>query len=576
MTSQLTSLRSWELASRYWHEFRTGLMRANRTLTEQWKRLSYLYRFNRSRRKATRNAETAFIDFIISTAANSASGKDLRWPLQNFSNQNRAQQLKMLPGFYLFVERYLFNALETSKQMFREVLYQQFRAAIDQHSTLKIIFMEPDQQKLAVYRRFLYSVAHKSLKSQRSAELGRELQLWLDGKNSFISFSKVSGRANQEQLIRVAHDFFQSLSDLSGERTALKTFHVAYEKQAIRYQNLECFHEILKLFPPAALDEEKYNLLSIQQMKSLLAEKVKTLEKVSTELHDKNSLLEKSYEELLTQSEQLNEQNHKLSEAQHLIQLMNDELASHSVTLETKIQERVREIAHKNELLVHYNNNLEQYTFAISHQLKAPIARILGLTNLLKVVPASEQPVIANSVHKSAKELNEIFKDLVHSLNFKKEVADLKTETIDVKELLLAAWEKATQTNGQKSTMQWNITDNATVQTDPQHLVNALKQVYDNALKFHKPGAQPQIRTEVRQLADRLEIEIQDQGLGFDAEDVKPRLFTPFQRFNQTHTGRGMGLYFTKQHLALLGGDVKITSEVNTGTKVKIELPIVL
>jgi signal transduction histidine kinase len=572
MTSQLTLLRSWELASRYWHAFRTVLGRANSTLTEQWKRLSYLYRFNRSKRKATRNAESAFIDFIISTAANSPSGSDLRWPLQNFANRSRSQQLKMLPGFYLFVERYLFNALETSKQLFREVLYQQFRAAIDQHSALKIIFMEPESQKLAVYRRFLYSVAHRSMKSQRSVELGRELKLWLDGKNSFISFSKVSGRANQEQLIRVAHDFFQTLSDLSGERTALKTFHVAYEKQALRYQNLECFHEILKLFPPAALDEEKYNLLSIQQMKSLLAEKVKTLEKVSTELHEKNSLLEKSYEELLTQSEQLNEQNHKLSEAQHLIQLMNDELSSHSETLESKIQERIREIATKNELLVHYNNNLEQYTFAISHQLKAPIARILGLTNLLKVVPAPEQPVIANSVHKSAKELNEIFKDLVHSLNFKKEVAELKTEPVGVKELLMSAWIEVAKDS--VPDVQWHVSDQATIQTDPKHMVDALKQVYANAMKFHKPGLEPTITTLVRQCNNRLEIEIQDQGVGFDVEEVKPKLFTPFQRFNQTHAGRGMGLYFTKQHLAVLGGDVKIDSMINHGTRVKIELPL--
>jgi signal transduction histidine kinase len=572
VTSQLPFGSSWNLASRYWFEFRTKLVRANRSLAEQWKRLSYRYRFNRSRRKATRHAESAFIDFIISTAANSPSGNDLRWPLQNFANRSRAQQLKTLPGFYLFVERYLFNALETSKQLFREVLYQQFRAAIDQHSALKIIFMEPDQQKLAVYRRFLYSVAHKSLKSQRSSELGRDLQLWLDGKNSFISFSKVSGRANQAQLIQVAHDFFQTLSDLSGERTALKTFHVAYEKQALRYQNLECFHEILKLFPPAALDEEKYNLLSIQQMKSLLAEKVKKLEKVSTELHEKNTLLEKSYEELLTQSEQLNEQNLKLSEAQHLIQLMNDELSSHSVTLETKIQERTREIASQNELLMHYNSNLEQYTFAISHQLKAPIARILGLTNLLKVVPVPEQPVIANSVNKSARELNEIFKDLVHSLNFKKEVAELKTEAVGVKELLLSAWMEISQ--DRVPDVQWSVSDRATVQTDVKHMVNALKQVYDNALKFHKPGLEPHITTHVRQRDNRLEIEIQDQGVGFNVEEVKPKLFTPFQRFNQTHAGRGMGLYFTKQHLAVLGGDVKIDSRINNGTRVKIELPL--
>jgi signal transduction histidine kinase len=562
------------MPQRFWVELKGGFVNMINQLFTQLRKFQYLYRFTRSKRRATRDAEEAFIDFIINTAANSHSGGDLRWQIENFMSKSRRQQIKLLPGFYLFVERYLFNSLETSKYTFREVLYQQFRVAIDQHGALKIIFLEPEKQRLAVCRRFLYSVSRKSQRYQRTSTLGLDLQHWLDGKNSFASFSKVTKKTGEELLIQISHDFFNALCVQSSERLALKIFNDAYTKQSLRYQNLECFHELLRLFPGQALDDTKYNLLSIQQMKSLLAEKVEKLERVSTELHEKNTLLANAYDEALAQSEQLHHQNSKLSEAQLLIQMMNDELASHSENLESKIQERTYEIAHKNELLVHYNNNLEQYTFAISHQLKAPIARILGLTNLLKMVPPHEQPVIANSVHKSAKELNDIFKDLVHSLNFKKESAELKSEPVEVKDLLETVWGELKKDIAQELHVEWRIENNTRVKTDRKHLADALSQVYNNALKFHKPGSTPHITTAVKQVDDRLEIEIQDQGMGFDADEVKPKLFTPFQRFNQTHTGRGMGLYFTKQHLALLGGDIKIASSVNNGTRVKIELPI--
>jgi signal transduction histidine kinase len=538
------------------------------------RRFAHRHRFIKSRRKATRSVEAAFIDFIINTAANSNFGNELRWQIENFKSKNRRQQSKLFPGFYLYVERYIFNSLETSKYAFREVLYQQFQMAIDQNLALKIIFLEPEKQTLAIYRRFLYSVARKSQRYQKLSEVGHDLQLWLDGKNSFTSFSKFTRKEGAELLVHISHDFFAALCSQGSDRLALKVFNDAYEKQSLRYQNLESFHEVLKLFPGHALDETKYNLLSIQEMKILLAEKVEKLETLSAELHEKNNLLEQSYDEVLTQSEQLNLQNHQLEEAQQLIHMMNDELTSYSLNLEIKVQERTRELAHKNELLTHYNNNLEQYTFAISHQLKAPITRILGLTNLLKLVPAHEQAVIAGSVQKSAKELDGIFKDLVHSLNFKKEVAELKTERVGVSELLMDTWKKVAKNHEKELAIEWKIMDDASVETDPNHLSNALTHIFDNAVKFHKPGDAPRITAEVKMTEGQLEISIHDEGIGFDWHEMKSKLFTPFQRFNQTHTGRGMGLYFTKQHLSLLGGDIKIASEVNNGTKVKIELPV--
>jgi len=142
-----------------------------------------------------------------------------------------------------------------------------------------------------------------------------------------------------------------------------------------------------------------------------------------------------------------------------------------------------------------------------------------------------------------------------------------------VKDLLVASWNEALKNHGSLPTVEWNVSDHATVETDRKHLSNALACVFDNALKFHRPESKPHVMAQVNCLHDRIEIHIQDHGVGFDSDDVKAKLFTPFQRFNLTHTGRGLGLYLTKQHVAVLGGDVQINSEVNKGTQVKIDLP---
>jgi signal transduction histidine kinase len=537
------------------------------------------YFFSRKRKsakkKALRNAELAFIDFIIKAASNSTFREDLYWQIQNFKNKSENDKVKVFPGFYLFIERYIFNSVETSQQTFREAIYNQFALAIDQRPALKVIFLPGEKQVIAMYKRFLSSAVKASPSLVRSfTNATYELQQFLKGNSTILSFSDIRKLDQKEQLIRISHDLFHELCEHLSERMALKIFNEAYDHQALRYQNLSSFPEILKLFPPRALDEAKYNLLSIQQMKVLLTQKVNELETLSTELRDKNTQLENQFDELSAQSEQLNSQNQQLTDAQELIELMNGELYSYNKHLADKVNERTKELAHSNKLLINHNENLEQYTFTISHQLKAPIVRLIGLTNLLKLVPPAEAPVIAESVHNSAKELDGIFKDLVHSLNLKKDAAEIKKEKVKVEELIDEVWnQQKGKANFSLAKFTCTINDTPTLTTDRKHLSDALTYLLDNALKFSHADVPANIAVNVREENEKIEISVKDSGTGFNISEIESKLFKPFQRFNQTYTGRGMGLYLTKQHVSILGGDINIASVPNLGTEVRIQLP---
>jgi signal transduction histidine kinase len=527
------------------------------------------------KRKALRGTELVFIEFIIKAASSSNFRKDLYWQIENFKNKSENDKVKSFPGFYLFVERYIFNYVETSQQAFREAMYNQFSYAIDQSAALKVIFLPAEKQIIAMYRRFLHSAVKATPSLIRSfTNASYELHQFLKGDIKVVTFSDLRKLDQKEQLIQLSHDFFSELCEHLNERLALRIFNDAYERQALRYQNLNSFSEILKMFPARALDEAKYNLLSIQQMKSLLTQKVSELETLSTELHEKNTQLANQFDELSAQSEQLNLQNQKLTDAQELIEMMNGELHSYSRHLAEKVDERTKELAHSNKLLIHHNENLEQYTYTISHQLKAPIVRLIGLTNLLKLVPPAEAPVIAESVQKSAKELDGIFKDLVHSLNLKKDAAEVKKEKIKLEDVITEAWSQLkAKTNFESATFSYSTIDSPFINSDRNHLREALTYLLDNALKFSN-GSSAKISVDVQRENEKVEIIVKDSGAGFNPLEVQSKLFTPFQRFNQTHTGRGMGLYLTKQHVSILGGDINIESMPNKGTKVKIQLPL--
>lgn len=306
---------------------------------------------------------------------------------------------------------------------------------------------------------------------------------------------------------------------------------------------------------------------SFRQLKNLLDDKVKKLEMLSAELRQKNIQLKMQYDELCAQSDRIDLQN-------QLIELMNAELNSHSKKLEEKVDERTKELAHSNKLLKHYNENLEQYTFAISHQLKAPIARLLGLTQLIPMVSESERISINENLHNEAKELNTIFKQLVQALNLKHDTSTIKVESTNIELLLQETWEKLSRQSDAAAMLECKVMGDALLDTDKTHLTEAVAHIFANALKFHKPHCSARVKAEIIRGKKWMKIRIKDNGIGFDTEDVSQKLFTPFSKFNVTHSGRGMGLYLMKQHVSILGGDVWVASRLNKGTETIIELPL--
>lgn len=550
----------------------TALLSFSRAL----RRFKIFQDYASARKVVIKKAELEFIDFVISAASNSAFREDLYWQIENFRNKSNSDKMRTFPGFYLFVERYIFNSVESNQHHFREAIYSRFADVINRNSALKLIFLPPAKQVVALYRRFLFSVASRTQRHMRSGSLtAQQLVDTLNNVRKMMATECNHGINEAEYLIKLSHSYFSTLTNEVGERIALKIYNDAYDRQLLRYQNLSTFPEVVRLFTTRGLDDTKYNLMSIQQMKTLLADKVEKLELLSEELGQKNKQLENQYEELTSQSEQLNMQNERLMEAQTLIEMMNDELGLYNRRLEEKVEERTRELAHSNKLLNEYNDNLEQYTFAISHQLKAPIARLLGLTNLLRILPEEEKPVIIDTLYKSGKELDGIFKDLVHSLNLKHEVASRNCEKVDIVSLIHAAWSQ-TMINHKfpEAWLRFPTDSPCVIETDRAHLHDALIQVYDNALKFRKPDQAVEVETMIEMKDGRVTLKIADKGIGFDSDMVHKRMFTPFARFNDSFPGRGMGLYLTRQHVSIVGGEIRMNSKLDVGTEVEIVLPV--
>lgn len=103
----------------------------------------------------------------------------------------------------------------------------------------------------------------------------------------------------------------------------------------------------------------------------------------------------------------------------------------------------------------------------------------------------------------------------------------------------------------------------------------------DNAVKYRREEVPLSLIVATRDIKthgqERFEVTITDNGIGMRREDLK-KIFEKFYRVSTGNRhdvkGFGLGLAYVKKMIAELGGEIAVESELNTGTKFIITLPI--
>nr|MCU0391103.1 hypothetical protein [Thermoflexibacter sp.] len=171
--------------------------------------------------------------------------------------------------------------------------------------------------------------------------------------------------------------------------------------------------------------EENQRIISAQkeELENKVKERTLQIEKQKEEILTQNESLLQNQEEIQAQSSALEEQNIKLSAYQKLINEINYDLQMTNAQLEVQVEERTLALTQANEELIKQNHQLEEYAFVTAHQLRAPVARLLGLASIFDFIEMGKNSYNADIVRKMQAEttyLDEIIKDLSSVLAFQK------------------------------------------------------------------------------------------------------------------------------------------------------------
>ncbi|GHN02123.1 hypothetical protein WSM22_36120 [Cytophagales bacterium WSM2-2] len=278
-----------------------------------------------------------------------------------------------------------------------------------------------------------------------------------------------------------------------------------------------------------------------------------------------NEALRHQQEKIASQLEVIADRNNKLQEANELIAVQNEKINQENENLEKAVKERTNE-------LVEYNQQLEQYSFVTAHNLRGPVARILGLGNVLKISAnnVAEREEIIDRMVATTNELDTVINDLNKILEVRKnntdmyETVDLSAELQRVKENLRSEIEKT------QATIQEDFHAVKNLYSIRPYIDSILYNLISNAIKYRNPDHRPVVAIKTNIRNDFVILTVADNGLGFDTEVNKSKLFHLYARFHNHVEGRGMGLYLVKTQVMALNGKISINSKPRVGTVITI------
>lgn len=314
-----------------------------------------------------------------------------------------------------------------------------------------------------------------------------------------------------------------------------------------------------------AVEYEKNELL--REQNEMLEKKVNAR---THELASRHQQILSQNEELAAQRDSLELQNIELQQARAIIQRQHSELHERNHSLEEEVSRRTQDLSEANQELINQNSQLEQFAFVSAHNLRAPLARIMGLANVVHFAPSeSDRQLALDKLLVASCELDQVVRDLNMILNIKREHEELAPVNLPnaVGRVRLQLSEELQKLQAK---LACDFTETATVFAVPSYIESIFYHLISNSLKFHDPMRIPEIRIQTKHEGDYILLNVTDNGLGIDLHRYGHQVFNLYKRFHLHMEGRGLGLYLVKTKMQAMGGKIEIESEPNEGTTIRL------
>jgi predicted ATPase/signal transduction histidine kinase len=251
-----------------------------------------------------------------------------------------------------------------------------------------------------------------------------------------------------------------------------------------------------------------------------------------------------------------------------------NEVTELNAGLEEKVQMRTQELNQSNEELndavkdlKEANQELDSFSYSVSHDLRAPLRTIKGFSNILREDYANslepEAQMVLKKVVTSADNMNDLITGLLELSRVQKQA--LIRSDVPLSEMANAIV-KDLQSHDSSQKVSVTIQPYMRVDGDPRMLGSVLENLLNNACKYSSKTDQPEISFTQQQVNGQPTFVVKDNGAGFDMARID-QLFVSFQRLHtdKDFVGTGVGLATVKRIINKHGGEIWAEAEVGKG-----------
>jgi signal transduction histidine kinase len=302
------------------------------------------------------------------------------------------------------------------------------------------------------------------------------------------------------------------------------------------------------------------------------AKLIHELNQTNEDLVEKNTEIESQNAEILAQTENLNQSQTKLQEAYEVIEEQKNLLVHQNMNLSTELVGINKDLTETNSELIKHNNELRQFSYTVSHNLRGPVASLMGLINIIDTSDFTpENSEIHQHIITSVNRLDNIITDLSKIIDIRHDIFHIRQKInleAEVREIMkgfkrdLETHDVHIKTNFEKCPEIYSV----------RPMVHSiLYNLISNAIKYRAHTRRPEIEI-TSDVGKNYVLIVNDNGLGIDLKNHKHNLFKLYKRFHYHTEGKGLGLYLVKLQAEALGGSVEVTSEMNKSTTFTIKL----
>lgn len=275
-----------------------------------------------------------------------------------------------------------------------------------------------------------------------------------------------------------------------------------------------------------------------------------------------------------------------------IIKWRSNELKIKNENLENLIAERTTEIRHKNQLLNHQTEQLEQLNASktrlysnITHEFRTPLTVILGMTETLKTnvlvkhFEGAEKSL--EMIRRNGKKLLQLVNEMLDLAKVESGAMELtlvQTDVVPFVKYLSESFHSLAEAKKINLTVYSEI-DALQMDIDVNKMASIMSNLLSNAIKFTSANGKIIVHLNNIQVNDStfFSIKVQDNGLGLAEADIT-HLFDRFYQVDSLlapkQSGTGIGLSLAKEFVELMNGSITVDSTLGKGSTFTVQIPV--